>query len=354
MAHIPYLRTSPSYTIVALCNSSIAAGESAIKTHSLPPSTKTYDSAEKLAEDPDVDMVLCSVNVVDHFKLIKPALERGKIAFVEWPLGRDLAEVESMVEMGKKGGAQTIVGLQGRQSLFVGKIRELVQTGRVGKVLSSGVMAEVGSVGKQVPLKYRYFVDKEVGGNMASIFFGHFSDIFTDVLGEFKDFNALLSTQHPLVDVVAGPPGGPQKTVETDVKKDTPDNIMVHGTLVSGAVASISMRGGRSFKDTPAIVWKIEGEKGQIIITAPAIALSFGHAGAEIKVYDLASDSVEVVELPEDDKADLPFMARNPARALEAFARGEKVPDFEDALVRHRLLDALYRSSETGEKVTYL
>lgn len=114
------------------------------------------------------------------------------------------------------------------------------------------------------------------------------------------------------------------------------------------------MRGGKPFKDTPAIVWKIEGEKGQITITAPAIALSFGHAGAEIKVYDLASDSVEVVELPEDDKADLPIMARNPARALEAFARGEKVPDFEDALVRHRLLDALYRSSEKGEKVTYL
>jgi len=42
-AHLPYLMTSQSkYTIIALCNSSVAAARAAIEAFKLPVSTKAY------------------------------------------------------------------------------------------------------------------------------------------------------------------------------------------------------------------------------------------------------------------------------------------------------------------------
>lgn len=118
IAHIHYLRASPDYKIVALANSSLQSAQNAIKAHSLPVSTKAYGSADELAKDPDVDLVVCSVNVSKHYALIKPALEHGKMAFVEWPLGRTLQEAEELTSLAKERGVRTVVGLQGRKSLL--------------------------------------------------------------------------------------------------------------------------------------------------------------------------------------------------------------------------------------------
>src|ERR1700721_2391602 len=85
-AHFPYLRGSPKYTITALCNSSVEAAHAAIKAHNLPSSTKAYGSPQDLANDPDVDLVVCSVRVDRHYDAIIPALEAGKDCFCEWPL----------------------------------------------------------------------------------------------------------------------------------------------------------------------------------------------------------------------------------------------------------------------------
>ncbi len=41
-AHLPYIKATDKYEIVAVCNSSVESAKEAIKTHSLPESTKAY------------------------------------------------------------------------------------------------------------------------------------------------------------------------------------------------------------------------------------------------------------------------------------------------------------------------
>lgn len=54
-AHLPYLQTSRGkYAIVALCNSSVSAAQSAIKAYGLPDSTKAYGDPKDLASDTEV------------------------------------------------------------------------------------------------------------------------------------------------------------------------------------------------------------------------------------------------------------------------------------------------------------
>lgn len=172
-AHLPYLKATSKYTIVALCNTSVESARAAISAHDLPSSTKAYGSYKDLAGDPDVDLVVCSVRVDRHYDALMPALEAGKDCFSEWPLGKNLDEGLKLAELAKKKGVRTMVGLQARQSAATKKIREIVDSGRIGKVLSVTWVGAGYNLGPTEMEQYAYLNDKEVGGNLVTIHFSH-------------------------------------------------------------------------------------------------------------------------------------------------------------------------------------
>ena len=53
------------------------------------------------------------------------------------------------------------------------KLKELIASGRIGKVLSSEFQAARWSSGPSVPSALRYFFERKVGGNFVTIGFGH-------------------------------------------------------------------------------------------------------------------------------------------------------------------------------------
>lgn len=50
-------------------------------------------------------------------------------------VGKDLAESQETEEIVKSKGVHTMVGLQAWKSPFVSKIKEIVESGQIGKVL---------------------------------------------------------------------------------------------------------------------------------------------------------------------------------------------------------------------------
>ena len=77
-AHIPYLRQTRKYEIVALLNSSKKSAQKAVQFNDLPAATAAYGDPESFAKDHNIDLVVCSVRVDRHFALIKPSIEAGK------------------------------------------------------------------------------------------------------------------------------------------------------------------------------------------------------------------------------------------------------------------------------------
>ena len=80
-----------------------------------------------------------------HFETVKPSIDKGKDVYVEWPLAQDLKHAEKLRTLAKKKGSRTIVGLQGRMSPVILKIKSLVEQGKIGKVLSSSVVVFGGT-----------------------------------------------------------------------------------------------------------------------------------------------------------------------------------------------------------------
>jgi predicted dehydrogenase len=130
-----------------------------------------------LAQDPNVDLVVCSVRVDKHFAAVAPVVKAGKNVYVEWPLGKNLEEAEELLRLSKAYGVQhTVVGLQARFAPSVAKLKELLAEGRIGRVLSSTWVGYGGNGGPTEPESIRYMVDKSIGGNLVTIHFGHAVD----------------------------------------------------------------------------------------------------------------------------------------------------------------------------------
>lgn len=63
---------------------------------------------------------------------------------------------------------------------------------------------------------------------------------------------------------------------------------------------SISVRGGKPFKNAPALTWRIFGTKGEIHLTSSAlISLEFGN---KFELYTYQEDAVEASDLRSPSK----------------------------------------------------
>lgn len=299
LAHLPRLVSSPNYTIVALCNSSIPAAEAAIKAYKLPSTTKAYDTYEALANDPDVDLYIVSTRADTHYEVALPALKAGKDVYCEWPLAATTEQAEEMCTLAKVKGCRTVVGLQGRVSPTVLKVKEMVDSGKIGDVHSVNYQGWINVwQNNAAGARYHYFMDRKVGGNLLTIYGGHVLDSLLFAVGELKEgaYTPLLGNLRPKM-YKTGEDG---KVGEELFEKDTPDQILVQGRLQRKpeAVLSFHLRAGDRFKGGPGSVWRIYGTKGELVV-------EYASAGPQIaeatSVRFSNSETGEVEELQVDE-----------------------------------------------------
>lgn len=167
------------------------------------------------------------------------------------------------------------------------------------------------------------------------------------MLGDFQNPHAHLSLQRPLVKIRDNQTN---KVVET-VSSNVPDLMVISGSLSESKVAKkdasllTRFRRGQSFPAEPPLVWTINGEKGELRLTAvggTALHASAYSAPVNIELHDFETDKVEQLDWDwESWQAELPMVARSIGMIYEKFAEGNQigVASFEDALVRHQQLE---------------
>ncbi|EAW21044.1 uncharacterized protein NFIA_062050 [Aspergillus fischeri NRRL 181] len=345
-AHLPFLQQSEHFTIAALLNSSVQSAQAAIGKYNLPKDTKAYGNPQDLANDPDIDLVVCVVRVDRHFQTVRPSLEAGKTVFVEWPLDRNLDVAKEMAALAAAHDAKTIVGLQASYSPVVRKLRQLVHEGAIGRILSSTLLVSCGNEVAAESKNVRYFLDRTVGGNLMSIHVGHSLESAISVLGEFKTFTSSCAISRPQLDIVNYADGG--KVLEKAVRNTVPDQILIHGTAESDAFVTINLYAGKEMPGLPRLDWRIQGEKGWLRVTSPMGFLNVGTPETKLELYRTDTAQVEEVKVDEDEWDSLPIPAQNIARLYEAYRKEEWYPTFDWALRRHELIDGMWKRFDQG------
>ncbi|KAL7793635.1 hypothetical protein V8C37DRAFT_415945 [Trichoderma ceciliae] len=369
VAHLPYLQSArgqTQYKIVALLNSSKEAAERARSHFNLPSTVKAYGDPALLAADDEVDLVTVVIRVDNHYSAVEPSIRAGKAVYVEWPLTESWKR--SVALLGDNRGRDTsIIGLQGRLSPVASKIREVLASGRIGKVLDSEVRGfSAMGCGKQPGTLLTggteaLFTQRAIGGNQVTILYAHMIDLVHSVLGEFKDFQSRLQIRWPEVGIV-DKEGVQLRTLRNDI----PDLIAAHGELApgvaniqEGATLSVFFRTGATFKNEPSFVWYIRGQRGELKITSPygPTLQAASLPGVKIELHDPISD--EVTEIPwesewKDWQKELPTTGGRLVGEMynryaqwfqqddsKAVPEGGDWPRLEDAIRRHEELDKM-------------
>lgn len=344
IAHIPALCALPQFEITAVATARQETAEAAARHYGAP---LAFADARELARHPDVDLVTVSVKVPDHHGPVMAAIEAGKHVYCEWPLGRDTAEAERLLDAAERRGVRHAVGLQGQVSPAIDYARDLIADGYVGRVLSATLIGCAPNWGPTIERAYQ--ADRANGANLMTITGGHQIDALCYCLGEFRELTAFAVSQRDRVALEA--------TGEM-VAKNVPDQLVVSGIVGDGAAVSFQIRGGMT-RGT-AFLFEVHGEKGDLALSATSRASMQRQElivrGAQGAAEDLAELPVPAKYrwVPEGLARDSRYnVAQLYARLADCIGNEKPVsPGFAAAVTRHRLLDAIVRSSQTGQKQT--
>ncbi len=340
VAHIPALRSVDDVELAALCTSRPESARAAADAYGV---ERVFHDVADMAAEPDIDVIAVVVRVPHHLRVVMPALEAGKPVMCEWPLGVNSDEAAQMAELARAKGVVTGIGLQGRQDPTLTRIKELVETGWLGDVLS--VRVSLLSGGATRHSSDAWMGERRNGANTLSIVGGHTIDYVEFCFGALTELSATVATQIPqwhLSDT------GDVVTV------DAPDNVVLGGALTGGGlvsfqVASVPFHG-------PG--WRMEayGTEGTIVASTPVMPqitpITLLGARGDQPLEEMAVP--EPAAGPASSLPDGP--AANIARAYRAMAAAVRegagfAPDFEHARRLHQILDAMESSSTTGRTV---
>src|SRR5881296_1567501 len=234
-AHIPALKSlSDDFEITALSTSRRESADAAGKLFGVP---LAFDNHQDLVNSGEVDVVAVTVKVPHHLELATAALNAGKAVYCEWPLGNGLNEAETLAALARKKGVLAVAGLQARSAPSVAYVRDLIEQGYVGEVLSTTLVGSGMGWGPTVEPFNAYLNDKKNGATMLSIALGHAADALCYCLGEVRELTATMTVRRKTF-TIAGT--GERKAMASD------DQVCATGLLEGGAAFSIHYRGGVS------------------------------------------------------------------------------------------------------------
>jgi predicted dehydrogenase len=188
--------------------------------------------------------------------------------------------------------------------------------------------------------------DQAMGAHTLSISTGHAIDVLCFCVGEFKEVVAAVTTQVPVWETAE-----PGKTVAVTA----PDNVLVSGVLTNGAVASVHV----ATVPWHGSGWRMEvyGREATLVASSRQMVQYahiqlLGGKGTDKALEELAvPDSLTWIpaEVPQGPPFNVAQLYRRLSQAIRE-GKGAQ-PDFDLAVRRHRLLEAIQRASDQGAKM---
>ncbi|KAG7443996.1 NAD-binding Rossmann fold oxidoreductase [Guyanagaster necrorhizus] len=343
----PTLLKNGKYSLTAVSTSSPESSQASAEKQSEEaghPVTPYYGSTSKIAADPNVDFVAVSVRSPNHYDALIPVLDAGKDFFIEWPAGRNTKETLEFAEKAHAKGLRSMVGLQGRHSAVVKKVKEIIDSGRIGNILSTSLVGlvprEMGYWGLRInKANAATTFDPSAGSSMLDIAIGHHLDILTYIFGDLSYLSASAAILYPTAEVV-----DVEGNVLETAANTAADHISFIGAFKSGVLVSEVWRGGvAATQGRQQLLWEIDGEEGSIRLTDDQMSSAFVNI-RDPKLY-LNGELVEV------ESAGL---MGNLAAGWAEFAKGKEGTHatIDDALKIHQVIDAIALSAKEGRKVT--
>jgi predicted dehydrogenase len=333
-SHIPAIKGLPGVKLAAVATRNEQSAREAADAFG---ADRGFSDPLAMIRDDLVDLITIAVNVPAHRELVLAALHAGKAVYCEAPLGRTLAETEEMAHAA--GSLHTAIGLQGRLNPAVRRAAQLVSSGKIGRPLSARIVSTTIGFGPEMPSSYDYFNKASFGANLLTISVGHTLDLVEAVLGAIVEVDARTEILWPTVKLT---------DIGGESSRETADHIAVLGKTRSGAVVTADISAGVAPQDVRSR-FEIRGSEGWLSVTSDH---PYGFQAGDLKLTSNVS-----FEAPEEAAVygGLMGAAINVGEVYAHLTRDVQsgaysTPGFEHAVHNARLIEAVRRAADRGER----
>lgn len=130
--HIPELAANPQVKLVAYCDPVVSRAEAQAQKHG----GQAYADFESFLKHPRMDAVVLGTPNALHAPHALAALKAGKHVLVEKPMATSREDAKAMIDAAKAAGKFLMVGQNQRLMRPHQLAREILKSGRLGKVIS--------------------------------------------------------------------------------------------------------------------------------------------------------------------------------------------------------------------------
>lgn len=131
--YVQVLSKLPYVELVAVCSRRFQRAKEVAQRYGI---KKYYTDWYELAKDPEIDAVGVVTHVPDHKDPVIAAAEYGKHVIVEKPIAGNLKDADEMISATRKNNVHFMVGHILRFETRYAQAKQLIDEGRIGKILS--------------------------------------------------------------------------------------------------------------------------------------------------------------------------------------------------------------------------
>lgn len=299
-----------------------------------------YEDHAALYAGEELDAVIIATPNRFHEAAVTAALEAGHDVFVEKPLAHSLDSAERIANAARESTGVCMVGFHSRFSPAATATRAYIDAGRFGDVCH----IEARYVRRRgIPTPGSWFTTSAVSGGGALIDVGvHVIDLSLSLLGfpRVSEVTGVARSNFGACDDYADPDGFAGAWDDGDGDFDVEDSVSAFVRCVTGQTISLE------------VAWATNRPPAnELVVRGTDAGARFDVEGEVVELYEsgrLGTDHYVTSEIDARGGPDGHLGAVE--RFLEAVGSGEPpvVNTFEQALSVQRVIDGIYRSSETG------
>ncbi|TNV67793.1 Gfo/Idh/MocA family protein [Trichococcus shcherbakoviae] len=346
--HFPALaKLSDKVEIVAFCDTVIERAEKAAKEYGTADALVTEDYKALLARE-DIDVIHVLTPNISHSYITVDALEAGKHVMCEKPMAINYAEAKEMLDAAQRTGKKLTIGYQNRFRADSLATYDACSKGELGDIY----FAKAHAIRRKGVPTWGVFPDKSKQGGGPLIDIGtHALDLTLWYMNNYKPKSVLGSTYQKLKDNPMANMFGPWNpdTFETEdsafglIKMENGATIFLEAAwalnMINPKEAQVTLCGteggaemfGKAFIDQGYVVFN-KAAHNQLEQTQPSDAGGvFGFEGATLEQRDAEAKQWVDAILNDTDPMVKP----------------------EQAIVVTQILEAIYKSAETGKVVEF-
>ncbi|WP_248930048.1 Gfo/Idh/MocA family protein [Paenibacillus hamazuiensis] len=341
LAKLPHLGRMVAFCDVVEERASRAAAEFGAS------GAKVYTDYKELLKDESIDVVHVLTPNLQHSFITVDALEAGKHVMCEKPMAINSAEAKKMLDTAQKSGKKLTIGYQNRFNEESRVLYRACSQGDLGEIY----MAKAHAIRRKAVPTWGVFTDKKLQGGGALIDIGtHALDLTLWCMNNYKPKSVTGSVYYKLKDNVEGNLFGPWDPKTFDVE----DSAFAFIKMEDGATIFLECSWALNTTDVKEAKTSLFGINGGAEMKAGIdrkTELVFNRAEYGKLVEIKANTGSSIAYFSGKDEAPGVLEAE---QWLECIIQDtEPLVKPEQAYVVTQILDAVYRSAETGQTVEF-